>query len=314
MSRTKGIVAGLVSSSTFGLIPLFALPLMESGFRYDSVLSYRYFLAAMILLVLLRVRRVSLRISGAEFLTLLLLSFFSMISAILLFEGYEYLSSGVATTIHFLYPVFVALLMSFFFKEKASLGLFLSLGLAVAGVAFLSLGENVGKVMPKESSSFFSFYGVLVVAASALTYAIYIVAVNKSRVRSMEAFKMTFYVMFFNSLQCFLISVFKGDFQLISGTSSYVNIFLLALIPTVISNFTLIYAISIIGSTFTAVLGALESVTAVCVGIVVFGEPFSFSLILGASCVIGAVNLSIIVVHKQLQAKLRADMARSIKE
>lgn len=306
MSKTKGIISGLISSCTFGLIPLFALPLMNAGIGFHAVLSYRYFLAAFMLGIILNIKGISLRISLEQFITLCILSVFSMSSALLLFAGYENLSSGVATTIHFLYPVFVVLIMTFIFKEKSSWGVFMALGLSITGVAFLSLGESLGG---DTHANPFHIGAVLCVIISALTYAMYIVGINKSRIRRMHGLKITFYIMLLGFIQFLAISLFMGNFQLLPDSNAWINAFLLALLPTLISNFTLIYAISNIGSIFTSVLGAAESVTAVTIGILVFHEPFSYPLIIGVSCVIAAVNISIIIAKKQQQAKLLANLS-----
>lgn len=293
MNKLKGAFYGIASSATFGLIPLFTLPLMKSGWGYHAILFYRYFLAALILGLILGIRKISLKVTPRELGILFLLSVFAMLSALFLIQGYGSLPSGVATTIHFLYPVFVAIIMMLFFREKKSLPVFISIALAITGVALLSLNEAGGS---------FSLFGITIVAISALTYAIYLVGINKSSIKRMNALKFTFYIMFLGALQFFILSLYNGDFQLITRGSDFTNAFLLALLPTVISNFTLVCAISHIGSTMTAILGAMESVTAVTIGIFVFHEPFSAYLLLGLICVLGSVNIIILSSYFQQKA------------
>ena len=69
---------------------------------------------------------------------------------------------------------------------------------------------------------------------------------------------------------------------------------MLALIPTVVSNLALVRAVKSIGSTLTSVLGAMEPVTAVCVGIFLFGEAFTTSIGVGIALIIVAVMVIIL--------------------
>ena len=72
------------------------------------------------------------------------------------------------------------------------------------------------------------------------------------------------------------------------------------MITAVISNYTLILAVQRIGSTLTSVLGVLEPVTAVIVGILVFKEPFSLPLLLGIVLIAASVVLIMLGGHIRL--------------
>lgn len=286
----KGFLFGIASSATFGLIPLFTLPLMAKGMVFDAILFYRFLFAALAIGGILIWRKESFRISVAELPVLIILGMLYSSSALFLFWGYGYLSSGIATTIHFLYPVFVTLIMIIFFHEKKSFWTFMAIVMALGGVALLSIGEGNGATI--------SLKGITIVVISAISYALYITGVNKSRIQKMKGLKLTFYVLFSGCCIFFIISQIKGTFQYIPDSSSALNLLMLAIIPTVISNLTLVNAVKYIGSTLTAILGAMEPVTAVFVGIFVFSEPFTASLISGILLIISAV--SIIILSRQL--------------
>jgi len=285
MSRVKGFLCGVLTSATFGMIPLFTLPLMAAGMTAPSILCYRFLFSALLLGAVLVCAREPLGVTRRQFGTLFLLSLFYTGSALCLFWGYNYLPSGVATTIIFLYPVFVALLMVFSFGEKASFFTFSAILLALAGVALLSgAGASQG----------IRLKGVLIEIGSALCYAFYIVGVNQSCVKNMGAWKLTFYVFLFDALTFFLFALLNGGLQAVPGSAAGVNLFLLALVPTVVSNWSLVYAIKSVGSTFSAVLGAFEPVTAMLIGVWVFGEAFTSRLACGLALIIGAVSLIIL--------------------
>lgn len=294
MSNVKGFAYGIVTSATFGLIPLFTLPLMGKGMQFDSILFYRFLIAALALTGIMAVRKESFHIERREIPILILLGSFYTISAMFLFWGYSFMSAGIATTLHFTYPIFVTLIMLLFFREKTSWVTLTAIGLAICGVARLSINE--GEIQLKA-------IGVLIVLLSAVGYALYIITVNKSRVRMMSGRKLTFYVFVVSTLLFALKATTNQGIQPIPDTMSLVNLILLAIVPTVISNITLIQAVHSIGGTLTAVLGAMEPVTAVGVGVLVFGEPFTANLALGIGLIILAVT--IIILSKSIQKALR---------
>ena len=279
--RFKGFLAALATSSTFGLIALFTLPLMAAGMVFASILFYRFAIAALMLCGVLLLTQQNLRVTQKELLTLAGLSLFYDGSAVFLFWSYKYLSSGVATTINFLYPVFVMLIMIGWFKEKKSFWTITALVLAFSGVAILSLGGGSGGHP--------SLLGVGIDLCSAVSYALYIVFLNHSCVKDMGLLKLNFYVFMFAALGMLLLALAMGQFQRVPDMQSDVNLTLLALVCTVGSNMTLVYAVRHLGSTLTSVLGAMESVTAVSVGVWVFGEVFTPALALGIMLIITAV-------------------------
>lgn len=293
MNSIKGLIYGIVTSVTFGLIPLFTLPLMKEGMSLDSILFYRFLFATIALGIMMKVHKEPFAIKMNDLPLLVLLSTYYMVSAQFLFWGYDYMGAGAATTLHFTYPVFVTLLMLILFREKASWVTWLAIILAVYGVARLSIGGEDHK---------FSFFGVGIVLLSALGYAAYITTVNKSHLRTMPNRKLAFYVFVFTTL------LFAGKvsvtqtLQPIPDVMSGVNLVLLAVLPTVISNITLLLAVHHIGGTMTSVLGALEPVTAVCIGAFVFGEAFTWQQGLGIAMILVAVTL--IILGKPIQNTL----------
>lgn len=294
MANLKGFLAGIISSSTFGLIPLFTLPLMAQGMDFDSILFYRFLIAGISIGIVIPLKKISFRISKAELLTLSYLSIFYVVSAMFLFWGYNYLPSGIATTIHFLYPVFVTLIMFLYYHERLSVIIITAIIMAFFGVAFLSIGGTTEKI---------DMAGIGIVFISAIGYALYIIKVSKSKVRNMNGSKLTFYVLLIGALIFYIQTLIKGTFQIIPNTQSLINILLLAILPTVISNLALVYAIKRIGSTLTAVLGAMEPLTALCVGISVFGEPITSRIATGFLLIISAVSL--IILSRPLEKIIR---------
>ena len=131
MNKVNGFLYGLLSSASFGLIPLFTIPAMHQGMQFWSILLYRFLFAMLALACILLLDKQSFRIRRKEILPLLLLAFLYDCSAVFLFWGYKFMSSGVATTIHFMYPVLTTLIMMIFFREKKSPWRIAAIALAV---------------------------------------------------------------------------------------------------------------------------------------------------------------------------------------
>lgn len=285
MNKLNGFLYGLLSSASFGLIPMFTIPAMQQGMQFESILLYRFAFATLALGVILLIDGQSFRTNRRDIPSLLLLAFFYLISAVFLFWGYKFMASGIATTLHFMYPVLTTLIMMLFFREKKSIWRFMAIALAVAGVFFLSQGNDSGSI---------TFIGIFIVLLSALGYALYLVTVSQLKVGQMKGLRLTFYIFLFGTLLLFIGIGTTGHIQPIPNLHTAGNLVMLAIIPTVISNLALVRAVKCIGSTLTSVLGAMEPVTAVCVGIFMFGEPFTNSVGLGIILIITAVTVIIL--------------------
>ena len=292
-AKVKGFMYGVATSVTFGLIPLFTLPLMQKGMASDSILFYRFITATAALALMMIVKKESFRVSWRDLAVIVLLAVFYTASSMFLLYGYEAMGAGVATTLHFTYPVFVTLLMFALFREKASWVTWTAVVLAIAGVAKLSLNGTELKLDP---------VGVGVVLLSAVGYASYIIAVNKSRVRDMHSRKLAFYVFVLTTLMFAVKNGLGGGVQPLPDAVSAVNVVLLAVAPTVISNITLLLAVRNIGGTLTSILGALEPVTAVCIGAMVFGEEFTLSEAVGITLILVAVVL--VILNRSIKENL----------
>ena len=286
MKQLKGIFLAIISSSTFGMIPLFALPALKAGMNTESVLLYRFVVSTILIGGYLLLKKEDLKVTFKEFATLFVLGVFYALTALFLTGSYLYLPSGIGTTIHFLYPVVVTGIMILFYKSKASIPVLIASVMAILGVYLLSMNEGAGEI---------SIKGIGMVLITVFTYAIYIVGVNKSCVSKMDGLKMTFYVLLGSAI-VFLINLLISGNELsaVPNLSVGMNLFLLALVPTVVSDLALILAIQNVGSTTTAILGCMEPVTAVAFGVMLLNEHFGLSQVFGIAIILLAVTLVII--------------------
>ena len=281
-AKAKGYLLGAIAAATYGMNPLFALPLYTDGMDTDSVLFFRYLFALPMLGAMLRFRGRNFRLERRQILPLILLGLLIAISSLTLFMSYNYMDAGIASTLLFVYPILVALIMALFFRERLTLLTSLCIVLALGGIALLYRSADGATL---------SLTGTLLVLASALAYAIYIVGVNRPVLQSVATLKITFYVLLFG-LVLFLIRLDFGT-ALTTPQHWYLwsNLIALALFPTAISFLCTTAAIQHIGSTPTAILGALEPVTAVFFGVTIFGEAFTPRIACGILLIIAAVTL-----------------------
>ncbi|HCA09711.1 DMT family transporter [Chryseobacterium sp.] len=282
--KFKGYLLGVLSSVSFGLIPIFILPLKKAHFSMDITLFYRFLFSALMVGGYLLYSKESLKINKKEALILSVLGVCYALSSEFLFIGYDFLTPGIASTVLFIYPVIVALIMFFFYKEKLTKLSVLSLFFAFAGVIVLCL---------KGKGLEINFAGLGIVMLSSLFYALYIVIVNKSDLK-VSGFKLSFYSMLFTSAFFMIKASSEGESFAIPSVSVFLNFIVFAFLTTVISSLCLVYAIKYIGSTPTAILGALEPVVAVLISVLMFHERFTTNLLIGITLILLGVTLNVI--------------------
>ncbi len=275
----------MLSSATFGLIPLFTLPVIESGMHTRSIIFYRMLFSVVMLAVLILCRRQSFRISGKQLRTVFVLSIFYAATSLLLVESYLYIPSGVATTISFLYPVAVTLILFFGFRERISPITIAAIVLAIVGVGLLSLNSSQGK---------FETAGLVCVIATIFTYSTYIVGINKTCANSVGSLQLSFYVLLFTTGFFSINMLAQGGLEPIETTNVLGSLLLLGFIPTVLSNVFLALALKRTDSATASLFGCMEPLTALTVGYFVFNETIGWIQIFGAGIIISAVLMVVI--------------------
>lgn len=286
-----GYPAGIITGITYGLNPLFAIPLMREGAAIESILFFRYFFAVVLLGLFLLLSRVSFKITLKQAGVLITLGLLFTSSSIMLFEAYKYIASGLATTLIFLFPVFVAIIMVFL-RVVPSWPVWLAIAATLCGVVIMTQSDSSQAINP---------LGVVLSLGSALTYALFIVLINRSKViANISNTLLTFYALSVGAL-VFITKITYSDIAItagIEGVSAWLNIVGLALFPTIVSMATLAIATRNIGATKASVLGVFEPITAILVGTFMLGEPLTTNIIIGITISIVAVTFMIAVTKR----------------
>lgn len=283
-AKLRGTVCGIAAAVFYGTNPLGAMNLYADGISTNSTLFYRFGLAVVMLGVMMAVQRKSFALTRRELVTLAILGVFMSTSSTTLYFSFNFMDVGIASTLLFVYPVMVAVIMATLFHEKVTAATVVAILLSLAGIALLNQTGN---------GTSLSLWGVTLVMLSSLTYAIYIVVVNKSSLR-MSSVKLTFYVLLFGLFTIYGYTLAMGEtVQLLVTPKQWLYATQLALMPTVLSLVLMVIAVHDIGSTPTAIMGAIEPITAVAIGVLVFGENFTPRLAIGIVLILTAVLLII---------------------
>lgn len=282
-----GYPAGIITGITYGLNPLFGMPLMKNGAAVESILFFRYSIAVLILGLLLLMDKQSFRVTRKQAGILLVLGLLYTSSSMLLFQAYNYIPSGLATTLVFLYPVLVALIMVFL-RVVPSWQVWLAIVATFVGVIIMTQSDSTQAINP---------LGVLLSLGSALVYAIFIVIINRSKtISSISNSLLTFYALSVGAI-VFLGVVLASGENLTTGIETnrdWLNLVGLAILPTIVSTASLAVATRNIGATKASVLGVFEPITAILVGTLVFGEALTNNIIIGILIAMFAVTFMII--------------------
>lgn len=283
-SSLTGYLLGALAAASYGTNPLFALPLLNAGIDAFSVLFLRYVFALPMLALIMKARGRGFGLRRTQLLPLVALGLLMAASSLTLYVSYAYIGAAIASTLLFIYPILVTIIMAVFFHERASMVTIFSILLATTGIGLLYRGEGGVVLSPT---------GLLLVFLSALSYAIYLVWVNGRSIREIPTLKLTFYVIFFG----LFLFAFRFDVHTFAILNAQPLLWLsalsMALFPTALSLLCTSAAIQRIGSTPVAILGALEPVTAVAIAVLLFSEVLTPRLAIGMLLVIVAVTLII---------------------
>lgn len=283
--KIRGYFLAALAAAAYGTNPAFAVPLYEQGVNPVCVLLFRYLMSLPILLTMMAWRGQNLRISRKQLWPVAGLGLLMGISSLGLFESYRYMNAGVASTLLFMYPVMVAVLMTMFFHERFRI---------TTGICLLVMGAGLWKLMQGGDGGDFSLTGFGLVSVSSLTYALYLVVTNvASGIREIPTLKLLFYQLLFGSVVFVVMFAFGVPLTVPQGWTAWGEVVALSVLPTAVSLGCTTMAIHLIGSTPTAIFGALEPVTAVALSVIFLGQPLTGDELAGGLLILVATTMVI---------------------
>lgn len=286
-----GYACGIISGMTYGFNPLFAMPLISNGASVESILFFRYGLSAIILFTLILIGKQSLRVNIKQASILIILGLLFTASSTFLFEAYKYIASGLATTLIFIFPILVALIMMFL-RVFPTWQVWLSVAICFAGVVTMTQSD---------SSQTVAIEGVILSLGSALAYAIFIVIINHNKtIKNISNSLITFYTMIVGSVVFLTQIIFSNNTITtgLEGNTAWLNLLGLAIIPTIVSTSTLAISTRKIGATKASVLSVFEPITAILAGALAFNEQITTNIVIGIALSMSAVIFMILSAKK----------------
>ena len=278
-TRTKGLLATMISAVFFGFFPLFVKTICAGGGNSVSAAFYRFFLSVPILYIYLKAQGISMRVTRTEFAKIALITIFGYGgTAVLLFSSYNFIPSGMSTTIHFMYPVFTILGCMIFFKEKVSPLKLLCVALCFGGILLFYNGESGGSVL-----------GMALSFLSGVTYAFYTIYLEKSGLQKMENLKLIFYMNTVAAAMILVMALLTAQFTLRLTPLAWGTAVFFATATSLIGVLGYQIGVKCIGPQNAAILSTFEPITSVIVGVLVYREAFSARTLLGCLCVLSAV-------------------------
>lgn len=290
--RINGMFYAAISSASFGFSPLFSLGLLSAGLSNFDVLSYRWLIAGIVLMIYAVYKKKTLRLNSFdEAWKIILLSILRSVTSITLLIGYANISSGISSTINFMYPIIVTLCMVIFFGEKRTWVDFVAILGSFFGVYLLASGDSI--IVEGGNTTL----GLICSIISAFSFAAYYIVMKQVKADKIEVVKFTTWIMMLSAFYFMVCAlVFEGHLNFITDAKSWLYIMGLGLWATMVSNITGVKAIRRIGPTLTSILGALQPLTAVILGVFFLHEHLYLRSVIGISCILTAVI--IIVMHQ----------------
>lgn len=276
----KGYIYTALSAIIFGLMPLLTKIIIARGATSLTIPFFRVFYVTIVLFFVLKIKKIDLHLEKRDLLSVILTSIFgSGLTIIILNESYNYVDTGIATSLHFLYPLFVAILCCFFYGEKIKKKQIISLSFALVGIiCFMSKGNG-------------SLFGYLLAIASGLTYAFYLVKMDKSGLVKMNTLKLSFYLALFTTIEIFTMNLYMQEVVFKMDALSYGLLLVLALSSSFLATVLLQKGVLLLGSTRASFICLLEPVTSMIVGILWLNEALTFNKGLGGLAIIISLTI-----------------------
>ena len=288
----NGLFYAAISSASFGFSPLFSIGLLTAGLSNTDILSYRWAIAGLVLMIYAAVKKKTLRLNSfEEFWKIGLLSALRALTSITLLIGYANIASGVATTINFMYPVIVLLCMMLFHGEEKSFINLGAIGLSIVGVYQLAARDGL-RIEGGNTT-----LGLVCSIISAVSFAAYYILIKRLRADKIEVVKFTTWIMMLSALYFITAGLIShGKITIVTNGKLWLYILGLGLWATMVSNFTGVKAVRRIGPTLTSILGALQPLTAVALGVLFLDEHLGFKTITGMILIM--ISVMLVVTHQ----------------
>ncbi len=287
MTKNRAIVLTIISALIYGFTPVLCSMTYEYGNNPYSLTFFRSLLVLPVLAVLLIKNKISLRLNKDEFIKMMIIGLFGAVfTTLLLYSSYTYIGVGTATTLHFMYPLFVLVICHFIYRDHITTRQYISLALAMIGiVCFIDFND------------FSRIQGIAMALISGVTFAVYLVGIEKTGLSSMNNYKLSFYLSAIVSVSLLVFNIFSNQIVFNQPVSNYFLMVCIGLLASFIALIFLKIGIEELGSTLASMFCLFEPISSVVFGFFLLNESVGFMKILG--CLFIIVAMALLVMKKK---------------
>ncbi|WP_372645380.1 DMT family transporter [Ancylomarina sp.] len=291
-TKIKGTLMILLSAIFFGLMPFFALKIYAEGFDVNNLLLYRFGFAFIWIVLFCLYKRIDIRINKKQFFLILFVTTIgTMLTTYTLFLSYQYISSGLASTLHFVYPILTIALASLIYKERFTVRKMMALFLSIIGIGLLSIGRD----------SDLNMIGIIWALVSGLLYAIYIIGMAHKDLKKISPYSVAFWIFGITTLLFLCKCIFTDQINTNFTPKSLFYILNLSVWSTFLAVVLFYKGMKLIGPGKASLLSTLEPLTGVIVGILVFNEKMDMK----SSLAIVLILTSVLIVVQTKENRFR---------
>ena len=291
-SKRTGLLLAALAAIFFGLSSITAkMASIGAGGNGISIAFYRNLSVLPVLAAILKIKGYGFAVTKKQLVSLLFIGMTcGGLTAMLLYLSYDYISVGLTLCLHFLYPALVALFYAVFFKQKLTKIQGASLLLACLGIWVMMFGGLEANPL-----------GLTLALLSSVAYSTYLIISDRSGVRELNGFKISFYNTLFGSIFLFVFGHIFGFSFAECRPAGWIWLFLTGLMVVCIGNVMTPEAVKRIGPTVTGILGILEPITSLVCSILLLGEPLTKRSLLGGILVLASAFLITLGDYKKGQ-------------
>ncbi|MCT4619289.1 MAG: DMT family transporter [Marinisporobacter sp.] len=282
MKKIYGVIYSMISAVLFGIQAILAKIAYNNGVSTTNLLIFKFFFGAVMLFSYILVKNIDFKINRKQWNRLVFLGISGYgLTAFLLFFSYQYVSVGLATVLHFIYPMVVAFLAFILYKEKLKIDKTVALILSVVGIYFL-VGDGHLHLNMK---------GVSLALISGISYAIYMVGVANKLFDDVNNYVMTFYLSVVATIFVISLGIINNSILFPINKSGIIMGLIIAFISSVIAPMLLLEGIRIIGPSNAAILSTFEPIIGTVLGILILHESFTTKIAIGSILILISVVL-----------------------
>lgn len=276
--KERGYFLTILSAIIFGFTPILAKITYNMGSNGITLAFFRHLFVIPILFLIIKLLKINYKITLEQLKKIILVGVIgNAFTVAMLYTSYSYIQVGSATVLHFLYPMFVSLICFFYYKEQLSKAVIICLVIASIGILFFIEGGNT------------SFIGLFLALFSGITFAYYIVGVEKLGLQTINPYVLNFYFAIVIAITLLTIGIISNQLVLSLPMKAYGYSFIIAILTSIIGIICLQQGIKYLGATTASILSMFEPVTSVIFGIIILHERLTIVKAIGCLIILGAV-------------------------